>query len=224
MDRHHGAPDRGGAARTRRRAGPGPGNRRPRAQALLRQPRGRRHGRAAPARARPRGSCASVPLCATVSAAPGCSTSTRSPARRARCSSSTARSPAPRRGARRIARSYLRAKPRARAVAATSTPSLAKRVDAPRGVTILRYRQAYRGIPAFDSGVRVALDRAGRVLGVTGSPQRGPGGRLGDAEADAAAALRALQRSVGARAHARGAAAPPARAGRRASRAASRRG
>ena len=64
------------------------------------------------------------------------------------------------------------------------------------GFTHLRYRQADRGIPAFDGGVRASLDRGGRILSVTGSPApslRGPATpRLG-----AAAALRALQRDVG---------------------------
>ena len=65
------------------------------------------------------------------------------------------------------------------------------------GITHLRYRQAYRGIPAFDNGLRVNLDRAGRILNVTGSPVSGL--RVGSIvpKLDAAAALRALQRNVG---------------------------
>ena len=70
-------------------------------------------------------------------------------------------------------------------------------MDAPGGVAILRYRQAYRGIPTFDNGVRVALDRAGRVLGVTGSPQSGLSVDSVAPKVTAAAAMRALQQSVG---------------------------
>ena len=72
------------------------------------------------------------------------------------------------------------------------------------GITHLRYRQAYRGIPAFDNGLRVNLDRAGRILNVTGSPVSGL--RVGSIvpQLDAAAALRALQRNVGVRARGQG--------------------
>ena len=51
------------------------------------------------------------------------------------------------------------------------------------GITHLRYRQAYRGIPAFDNGLRVNLDRGGRVLNVTGSPALRAARRLDRAEA-----------------------------------------
>src|SRR5215208_5293830 len=57
----------------------------------------------------------------------------------------------------------------------TNTPrSLMKlkgALTAPGGLTLLRYRQAYKGIPTFDNGVRVAIDRGGRVLSVNGSPR-----------------------------------------------------
>ena len=63
------------------------------------------------------------------------------------------------------------------------------------GFTHLRYRLSDRGIPAFDGGLRVSLDRGGRILSAIGSPAP---------EADSAAprlgaveALRALQRDVG---------------------------
>jgi extracellular elastinolytic metalloproteinase len=38
------------------------------------------------------------------------------------------------------------------------------------GFTHLRFRQADRGIPAFDGGVRVSLDRSGRILSAAGAP------------------------------------------------------
>ena len=100
----------------------------------------------------------------------------------------------PRAGGREgIARSYLRTKR-----FGSSDLALAKRIDAPRGVTILRYRQEYRGIPAFDGGVSVALDRAGRVLGATGSPQPDLAVPSITPKLSAAQARRSLARSVGA--------------------------
>lgn len=65
------------------------------------------------------------------------------------------------------------------------------------GVTHLRYRQSYDGIPAYDGGVRVNLDRGGRILNVTGTPMSGPSVASVTPQLDAAAALRALQRNVG---------------------------
>jgi hypothetical protein len=63
------------------------------------------------------------------------------------------------------------------------------------GFTHLRYRLSHRGIPAFDGGLRMSLDRGGRVLSAIASPApqvdtAAP--RLGAVEA-----LRALQRDVG---------------------------
>lgn len=97
-----------------------------------------------------------------------------------------------------IARSFLRSNAAALGLSTQDIDALAsaKRVDAPGGVTILRYRQSYRGIPTFDNGVRVAIDRAGRVLGVTGSPQAGLAIASTTPKVDAAAAMRTLQRSV----------------------------
>ena len=99
-----------------------------------------------------------------------------------------------------IARSFLRANAAALGLSTADAEALAltKRVDAPGGVAILRYGQSFRGIPTFDNGVRVSLDRAGRVLGVTGSPQAGLSVGSVTPKIDAAAAMRALQRSVGA--------------------------
>ena len=74
---------------------------------------------------------------------------------------------------------------------------LSARETSPRtGITHLRFRRSDRGIPAFDGGVRVSLDRAGRVLSAIGAPA------LQVASAtprlDAVDALRTLQRAVGA--------------------------
>ena len=56
-------------------------------------------------------------------------------------------------------------------------------VDTGSGITHLRYRQSYRGIPTFDSGLRVNLDRGGRILNVTGAPVSGLRVASVDAEA-----------------------------------------
>jgi extracellular elastinolytic metalloproteinase len=73
---------------------------------------------------------------------------------------------------------------------------LTARVTSPgTGFTHLRYRRSDRGIPAFDGGLRVSLDRGGRVLSAIAvpAPQVGSAApRLGAVEA-----LRALQRDVG---------------------------
>lgn len=79
--------------------------------------------------------------------------------------------------------------------AAVDGLQLAGRTTGPSGLTHVRYRQARDGIPAFDGGLRLSLDRAGRVLSARGSPVA-PGApqapRLGPE-----AALQALQRDVG---------------------------
>jgi extracellular elastinolytic metalloproteinase len=71
-----------------------------------------------------------------------------------------------------------------------------RKVDPGSGFTYLRYRQSYRGIPAFDNGLNVNLDRAGRILNVTGSPVSNMTVPSVTPKVDAAAALRALQRNV----------------------------
>ena len=65
------------------------------------------------------------------------------------------------------------------------------------GITHLRYRQAYRGIPAFDNDLRVNLDRGGRILNVTGAPVSGLRVDSIEPALGAVAAMRALQRDVG---------------------------
>jgi extracellular elastinolytic metalloproteinase len=73
----------------------------------------------------------------------------------------------------------------------------AREISPGTGVTHLRYRQEYDGIPAFDNGVRVNLDRGGRIVNVTGSPL--PDVTLASTSPTLSAmdAERALQRNVG---------------------------
>ena len=81
-----------------------------------------------------------------------------------------------------------------------STLTLSDRaVDKGSGFTFLRYRQSFRGIPAFDGGLRVNLDRGGRILNVTGAPIAGLGIPSVTPQLSAADALRALQGNVGVR-------------------------
>src|SRR4051794_35905720 len=49
--------------------------------------------------------------------------------------------------------------------------TLASRTPIPGGAVQVAYRQFADGIPSFDGGIRVTVDRAGRVLQVTGAPQ-----------------------------------------------------
>jgi extracellular elastinolytic metalloproteinase len=98
-----------------------------------------------------------------------------------------------------IARSYLRGNASALGLSAADVDSLtlAERENAPGGLTLLRYRQAYQGIPAFDNGVRVAIDRGGRVLSLNGSPRHAISVASVTPRISATDALRALQSSVG---------------------------
>ena len=98
-----------------------------------------------------------------------------------------------------VALDWVRAHRRALGMTAADvdTLDLAARATSSRtGFTHLRYRRSERGIPAFDGGVRVSLDRGGRVLSAVALPAPQVGSvtpRLGAADA-----LRALQREVGA--------------------------
>src|SRR3954447_19282470 len=67
----------------------------------------------------------------------------------------------------------------------------------PRGLAVVHFQQVYRGIPAFDNDVRVAIDRAGRVHAVSGSPRRGLSVASTDPALSGAEALARLQRNVG---------------------------
>ena len=75
---------------------------------------------------------------------------------------------------------------------------LAERVNAPRGVQVIRWQQRADGIPAFDNDLRVAVDRAGRVISVAGSPRHDLSVASTKPALDASAALRRLQENVGA--------------------------
>ena len=81
----------------------------------------------------------------------------------------------PRGGARAdIARDFVRANRSALGLDATDLDGLElrRRATTPDGLTVVHFRQLYRGIPAFDNDLRVAIDRAGRVLSVAGAPRR----------------------------------------------------
>jgi extracellular elastinolytic metalloproteinase len=101
-----------------------------------------------------------------------------------------------------VARRWVREHRAALGLTAADLDGLAlagRTVSAATGITHLRYRQADRGIPAFDGGLRVSLDRGGRVLSVTGAPVPDLEAEQAAPRLDAVAALRALQRDVGAR-------------------------
>ena len=71
-------------------------------------------------------------------------------------------------------------------------------LSTPNGLTVVRFRQLFDGIPAFDNDVRVALDDAGRVYSVAGSPLHDPARRLDRAGAVGRRRARRAARNVGA--------------------------
>jgi hypothetical protein len=75
--------------------------------------------------------------------------------------------------------------------------SLQRRVRTPRGLTVVHFRQLYRGIPAYDNDLRVAIDRAGRVHSVAGSPRHGLRVASIEPSLSGAEALARLQKNVG---------------------------
>ena len=117
--------------------------------------------------------------------------------------------PAPRRRAHRPGRRAIAAPSRSTGCGPTAPPSGSPRptstgstlsdrtASAATGITHLRYRQSFRGIPAFDNDLRVSLDRGGRILSVTGSPVSGLSVPSVVPDVGAVAAMRALQRDVG---------------------------
>ena len=63
----------------------------------------------------------------------------------------------------------------------------------------MHFRQVFAGIPAFDNDVRVAIDRAGRVISVAGSPLAGLAVASTQPQLSGPQALARLQGNVGAR-------------------------
>jgi extracellular elastinolytic metalloproteinase len=66
-----------------------------------------------------------------------------------------------------------------------------------RGLTVVHFRQLYRDIPAFDNDLRVAVDRAGRVLSVAGAPRHDLGVASIEPRLSGTEALAQLQKNVG---------------------------
>ncbi|QEC47228.1 PKD domain-containing protein [Baekduia soli] len=81
-------------------------------------------------------------------------------------------------------------------VAALGAPSQTR---SPTGLTVVRFGQSVDGVPAFDNDLRVAVDRAGRVLSVSGAPRTDLPAAAGTPARPAADALGALMDEVGAR-------------------------
>jgi hypothetical protein len=106
----------------------------------------------------------------------------------------------PRGGARAdIARDFVRANRSALGLDAADLDGLDldRRATTPDGLTVVHFRQLHRGIPAFDNDLRVAIDRAGRVLSVAGAPRRDLAVESVEPSLSGAEALARLQRNVG---------------------------
>ena len=106
---------------------------------------------------------------------------------------------APRAGAREtIARDFLRSNRTALGLSAADVDALvlSQKVTTPRGLTVVHFQQVFRGIPAFDNDVRVAIDRAGRVGSVAGSPRHDLSVASTDPAISGTDAYAALQRNV----------------------------
>ena len=73
---------------------------------------------------------------------------------------------------------------------------LQRRATTPDGLTVVHFRQLHRGIPAFDNDLRVAIDRAGRVLSVAGAPRHDLAVDTIEPSISGAEALVRLQRKV----------------------------
>jgi extracellular elastinolytic metalloproteinase len=74
-----------------------------------------------------------------------------------------------------VARQWVRAHAAALGLTSADVDALGtpKTVTAPGGLTTLRFSQSVRGVPAFDSDLRAAVDKHGRLVQVGGSPARG---------------------------------------------------
>ncbi len=77
--------------------------------------------------------------------------------------------------------------------------SLYRQASTARGLTLVHYRQLYRGIPAFDNDLRVAIDRYGRVVSVSGAPRPGLAVDSIEPALSGADAFERLQANVGVR-------------------------
>jgi hypothetical protein len=107
---------------------------------------------------------------------------------------------APRGGARAdIARDFVRDNRTALGLDAADLGGLdlTRRATTPGGLTVVHFRQLYRGIPAFDNDLRVGIDRAGRVLSVAGAPRHDLTVGSVEPSVSGAEALARLQRNVG---------------------------
>jgi Zn-dependent metalloprotease len=98
-----------------------------------------------------------------------------------------------------IARDYATA--HATAIGLDAADAAALRVDGqvrgPDGLSVVHLGQAVDGVPTFDNGLRVGIDRAGRVLTVGGAPRSDLPSSLPAPPLDAAAALARLMDDVG---------------------------
>src|SRR4051794_14342004 len=70
--------------------------------------------------------------------------------------------------------------------------------DAPGGITEVRWRQAYKGIPASDNEIRVNVARDGSVINVLGSPAHGLSVAGTTPALDSGEAVRKVQAATGA--------------------------
>jgi extracellular elastinolytic metalloproteinase len=72
-----------------------------------------------------------------------------------------------------------------------------QRLKTAGGLTVVQFRQLYRGIPAFDNDLRVAIDHAGRVVSVAGAPRHELAVPSVEPSLSGAEAFARLQRDVG---------------------------
>jgi len=98
-----------------------------------------------------------------------------------------------------IAREFVRANRTALGLDAADLDGLdlQRRAATPDGLTVVHFRQLHRGIPAFDNDLRVAIDRAGRVLSVAGAPRHDLAVDTIEPSLSGVEALARLQRNVG---------------------------
>jgi hypothetical protein len=105
------------------------------------------------------------------------------------------------RGAVATARAFARDRATRLGLTAADVDALAHTgtVTGSGGLRVVHFGQRAGGIPFFDNGLRVGLDRAGRVVAVSGSPVHAPGAGSTVPRLGAAEAMAVLQRDVGSR-------------------------